>query len=96
MATQPVYWIDEDADDLIVRVPKSLASRERISRFLDWLEFQQLRSSSELTEEDAAELAAEVKHAVWEANGFAPRRSDCGRGADRRRHQHSVFGTPAR
>lgn len=68
--SQPAYRIEEDGNDLVVRVPKSLASRERVSRFLDLLEFEQLRSRSELTEEDAAELAAEVKHAVWEANRF--------------------------
>ncbi|MBW3570107.1 MAG: hypothetical protein KY467_03265 [Gemmatimonadetes bacterium] len=67
---RPSYQIDEDGNDLIVRVPKSLATRERVSRFLDWLEFEQLRSRSQLTEEDAAELAAEVKHAVWERNRF--------------------------
>lgn len=69
-ASQTAYRIDEDEDNLIVHVPKTLATRERVSRFLDWLEFEQLRSQSELTEEDAAELAAEVKRAVWDANRF--------------------------
>lgn len=69
-ASPTAYRIDEEGDDLIVRVPKTLATRERVSRFLDWLEFEQLRSQSQLTEEDAAEFAAEVKHAVWEANRF--------------------------
>ncbi|HEY0016214.1 MAG TPA: hypothetical protein VGC13_07840 [Longimicrobium sp.] len=68
LKAQPAYRINEDGDDLIVRVPKTLATRERVSRFLDWLEFDQLRSQSELTEEDAAAFAAEVKRAVWDQN----------------------------
>jgi|GEM_PF-836893 len=69
-ASPTAYRIEEDEDDLIFRIPKTLATRERVSRFLDWLEFEQLRSRSELAQEDAAELAAEVKRAVWEANRF--------------------------
>lgn len=74
-AWQSAYQIEEDGDDLVIRIPKSLASRDRVQRFLDRIEFEQLRSQSQLTPEVAAELTAEVKRAVAEANrhrGKAP------------------------
>lgn len=74
-AWQSAYQIEEDGDDLVIRIPKSLASRDRVQRFLDRIEFEQLRSQSQLTPEDAAELTTEVKRAVAEANrhrGKAP------------------------
>lgn len=66
-ALQAPYSIDEDENDLIVRVPKWLVSRDRMLRFLELMEFKELRSRSELTEAEVAELSAEVKRAVAEA-----------------------------
>jgi hypothetical protein len=68
VAWQPAYRIEEDGDDLVIRIPRSLANRDRVQRFLDSMEFEELVSHSQLTPEAAAELAAEVKRAVWEAN----------------------------
>ncbi|HEU0300554.1 MAG TPA: hypothetical protein VFR37_13885 [Longimicrobium sp.] len=53
-------------DDLVIRVPKSLANRDRVQRFLDWAELEDLVSRSQLTEEVARELADEIDRAVWE------------------------------
>ncbi|HEX2081094.1 MAG TPA: hypothetical protein VHG08_25555 [Longimicrobium sp.] len=68
VAWQSAYRIEEDGDDLVIRIPKSLANRDRVQQFLDRIEFEYLRSQSQLTAEDAAELTAEVKRAVAEAN----------------------------
>lgn len=62
----PAYQFDEDGDDFVLRIPKSMAARDQVQRFLDRLEFEQLRTKSQLTPEDAEELAREVKHAVVE------------------------------
>lgn len=51
----PVYRIDEDGGDLVIRIPSAVVTRERLERFLDWL-----------TQEDVAGLARQVKHAVRE------------------------------
>ncbi len=75
LAWQSAYRIEEDGDNLVIRIPKSLANRDRVERLLDWIQFEELRSRSQLTPETAAELAAEVKRAVAEANrhrGKAP------------------------
>lgn len=64
----PAYQVDEDEESFVLRIPKSMVTREQVQRFLDRLEFEQLRSKSQLTPEDAEELAREVKHAVYLAN----------------------------
>ena len=43
-----------------------MTDRDRVQRFLDCIEFEHLTRQSQLTAEDAAALAAEVKRAVWE------------------------------
>jgi hypothetical protein len=68
MIAQPAYQVEEDGKDLVVRIPASAVTRERLERFLDWIQFESLKSRSQLTEADAAELAREVKHAVYLAN----------------------------
>lgn len=70
MAAESRFRIEEDDADFIVRFSKADVDRERISRFLDLLEFEEIRSRSELTEEQAAELATDVNRAVWQANAF--------------------------
>lgn len=64
----PAYQIEEDGKDLVIRIPASAVTRERLERFLDWIQFESLKSRSHLTEADVAELAGEVKHAVYLAN----------------------------
>ena len=51
---------------MVVRVPRELAGREEVSRFLDYLDFESIRQRSHLTEEDAAALADEIDHALWD------------------------------
>jgi hypothetical protein len=44
----------------------SVVTRDRLERFLDWIQFEHLGSRGQLTQEDAADLAREVRHAVRE------------------------------
>ena len=62
----PAYQIEEDGKDLVIRIPASVMTRERLERFLEWIHFESLKSRSRLTETDAAELGREVKQAVRE------------------------------
>jgi hypothetical protein len=64
----PAYQLDEDGEDYVVRIPTSMITRDRLERLLQWIEFEHLKRGSQLTEEDVAELAREVKHAVYLAN----------------------------
>lgn len=63
---EPAYRIDFEEQDMVVRVPRGLVGREVVSRFLDYLDLESIRQRSQLTEEDAAALADEIDHAVWE------------------------------
>ncbi|HEX9940062.1 MAG TPA: hypothetical protein VGB15_23200 [Longimicrobium sp.] len=64
MASEPAFKID-DRDGFTVHIPSGL-DRESISRFLDFLVLERARMESELTEEEAAAIAKEIDHAVWE------------------------------
>lgn len=66
MAAEPAYRIDFDEKDLVVRVSRDAVDADQVSRFLDYLELESIRRRSELSEEDARELAAEVDGAAWE------------------------------
>lgn len=43
----PAYQVDEDGEDLVLRIPKSMVTREQVQRFLDRLKFEYARSESE-------------------------------------------------
>ena len=57
------------AGSIAIRLPRRLAHDEGLVRFLDYLEIQDIRQRSELSEEDAAELAREVKRDAWKRVG---------------------------
>ncbi|HEX8671394.1 MAG TPA: hypothetical protein VF710_05870 [Longimicrobium sp.] len=40
--------------------------RREVSHFVDFLQLASIRQQSELTEEDAASLAAEIDRAAWD------------------------------
>lgn len=60
------YEIETDQDSILIRLPRKLANDEGLVRFLDYLEMQDIRQRSELSEEDAKKLATEVKRDAWE------------------------------
>lgn len=73
------YEIETDQDSITIRLPRKLATDEGLIRFLDYLEMQDIRQRSQLSEEDAQKLAAEVKRDAWkrvrhlfETSGDAP------------------------
>ncbi len=66
MAAEPAYRIDFEERDLVVRVSRDAIDADQMSRFLDYLELESIRRRSELSEEDARTLAAEVDRAAWE------------------------------
>lgn len=60
------YEIETEQDSIVIRLPRELANDEGLVRFLDYLEMQDIRQRSELSEEDAEKLAAEVKRDAWQ------------------------------
>ncbi len=66
MATAPAYSLDREGREYIIRVNSDVVDETELTRLLDYLVFQSIRKRSQLTEEDAAMLANEVKQAAWE------------------------------
>lgn len=77
MATQPVYQISYEDDDVVVRFLNGVLDREQVSRFLDYLVLESIRQKSEMTEEQA--LADEIDQRAWSVlnqNNPFPSRTD--------------------
>ena len=66
MASQPAYSIDVQDQDVVVRLHGNVLDRDAVSKFLDFLELEAIRRRSQLTDEQADALAAEVDRSVWE------------------------------
>jgi hypothetical protein len=66
MSAEPAYRIQVEERDLVVRLRRGVLNEAEVSKFLDYLELESLRSRSELAEEDAEHLARDVDSAVWQ------------------------------
>lgn len=60
------YKIANEQGDIVVRFNGELVDREALSRLLDFVELESIRNRSRLSEEEAARLADEIDHSVWE------------------------------
>ena len=60
------YKIETDQDSIVIRLPRKLANDEGLVRFLDYLEMQDIRQRSKLSEKDAEKLATEVNRDAWQ------------------------------
>lgn len=65
MAAEPVYRIEIEDRDVVVRLRRGVLNQAEVSKFLDYLELEALRRRSELSEADAQDLAQEIDRAVW-------------------------------
>ena len=66
LSPQAPYRIDHEGTEFVIRVRRDLFSREELTDFLDWLYLESVRRKESLGDEQIAELADEVDHAVWE------------------------------
>jgi hypothetical protein len=65
MSYSPSYNIAIDKQNVVVRFNRDMIDRTALARFLDYLELESIRKRSQLTDAQAAELAAEIDQAVW-------------------------------
>ena len=64
---EPAYKLDVGDDNgFTLRVEPGVLDRGRVSRFLDYLILEATRGRSQLTREEAAEIADEIDSALWE------------------------------
>ena len=61
-----IYEIAKEEDSITIRLSSELVDQEALQRLLDYLELESIRKNSELTEQQAAELADEVDLDVWQ------------------------------
>ncbi len=66
MTSQPAYSIDVQGRDIVVRLHGDVLDRDAVSKFLDFLELEAICRQSQLTDEQADALAAEVDRSSWE------------------------------
>jgi hypothetical protein len=67
MSEQSNYTIRLENQDIVVRLNRESIDLEQLRIFLDYLELESIRKRSQLTGEQANELASEIDQAVWES-----------------------------
>ncbi len=67
MTYTPSYNVAIDKREVVIRFKRDLIDQTALNRFLDSVELESIRKRSQLTEEQAAELAQEIDRAVWES-----------------------------
>jgi hypothetical protein len=67
MSYNPSYNVAIDKREVVIRFKRDLIDQTTLSKFLDLVELESMRKRSQLTEEQAAELAGEIDRAVWES-----------------------------
>ncbi len=60
------YEITTDPDSIVIKLPRHATDRESLEKLLDYLEIESLRRHSKMTEEEANQLAEEVKQGAWQ------------------------------
>ncbi len=67
MDYSPSYQIAVEKRDVVVRFRRDMIDQTALGKFIDYLELESLRKRSKLTEAQAAELAFQIDHSVWES-----------------------------
>lgn len=60
------YQITSDQDDIVIRLPRGFVDEQELSKLLDYLELEVIRRRSQLSDEEAATLVADVKQSAWQ------------------------------
>ena len=61
-----MYDIAYDKNDIVIRFHETSVDRKLLANFLEFIELEQMRQKSKLTEEQVASLAREINQRVWE------------------------------
>lgn len=66
MVRTPAYHLDEEGEDFVLRIPRSMVARDRIQRFVDEVALEHLATQDQINVGDVEGLAREVNRAVWQ------------------------------
>jgi hypothetical protein len=64
LEARAAYRVESTDDEIVVRIPRGVASEEQVKRYLALMVLDAVRQGSELTEADALALGDEVNRAV--------------------------------
>lgn len=65
-AVDPPYRIDQQGNEIVIRVSSDLMSREEMVDLLDYIFLENIRQKASLSDEEVEALAKEVKRSAWE------------------------------
>jgi hypothetical protein len=60
------YELTGDQENIMIRLPRELVDEKALEKLLDYLELEAIRRRSQLTKQDADNLASDVKQAAWQ------------------------------
>lgn len=60
------YEVTNEPGRFVIRFDDDLVDRAAVAKLLDYVELESIRKRSQLTEEQAHQLADEIDQAVWE------------------------------
>jgi hypothetical protein len=61
------YSIVVENSEIVVRLDRTTIDQETLIRFLDYVELEAIRKRSQLTTDQATDLAASIDRAAWES-----------------------------
>jgi len=62
-----MHSIQYEQSEIVIRLPKNTVSSQILEQFLERLNIDEIRQQSLLTQNQADELAGEVKKSTWQA-----------------------------
>ncbi|MCK6623333.1 MAG: hypothetical protein HUU32_20170 [Calditrichaceae bacterium] len=61
-----MYQLEYDNKDIVVRFERDSIDKTLLASLLEYLEIEQIRMKSKLTEKQAKQLAKQINQSVWE------------------------------
>lgn len=61
-----MYTIAYEDKDIVIRFEKEAVDKKLLSNFLEFIELEQIRKKSQLTEKQADKIAKEINRKVWD------------------------------
>lgn len=61
-----MYTIAYENKDIVIRFEKETVDKKLLSNFLEFIEMEQIRKRSKLTDKQADKIAREINRKVWD------------------------------
>lgn len=60
-----MYTVAYENNDIVIRFEKKPIDKKALANFLEFIEFEQIRKNSKLSEQEAEKIAKEINSTVW-------------------------------